>query len=196
MIKKWWTAFIGYHKDDTGFLGRQGTARFTSTFVWIARVSFLALLVTLFFLGLLLYWSIKGYNYYEIMNSGDIIANEYTSQGIPVVREGDKVSYPVEFKNTGIDTTSIREAKIFGNIATGLIQEPIAAFSLANISFFNDEPTQQETLVEVGLPANLPENSYYTIHTTTEYKPNPIRVVGVESETEKFLYLSSDAEIP
>lgn len=203
MIREWWAAFKGEkHKDDNhssdrmGFFANQGTARFTSTFVWIARVSFLALLVTLIFLGLLFYWSVKSYDLFEIQEAGRIHAPEMTSNGVPVIREGEFVTYDVLFRNEGINTLAEREAIIHGNLQTGIVSPPIAGFELARVKFFTTEPVERETIIEIGLPANLPKNSYYSIKTVTSYEPNPIRTVESVSETEVFLYLENGIELP
>lgn len=196
MIKRWWQAFKGADNDRMGFFANQGTARFTSTFVWIARVSFLALLVTLMFLGILFYWSIKDYDLFIVREFGPIQTSEYTEDGIPIIREGDFVTYNVHFKNSGVNTLAEREAIIYGSLETGPQDTPIAAFELANVRFFVSEPIEAESVVEIGLPANLPRNSYYRIKTTTNYEPNPIRTIGVASDTETFLYLEEDFQLP
>lgn len=203
-MKEIWRRILG--SNPTGFNESGATARFTNSFTWAARLAFAALILILAFLGLIIHWLVYPYDSFVISEPGPIITDEFTSNGIPIIRVGEDLLYTTNFCNEGVDTIVFRRADVHG-FYFGPDGQPAtfdkdndvisASYGLSQIDFFNSDPTcVEDFVINVRLPNDLPVGAYYSLRNDNMYNPNPLREIVETSETEVFLYVEEGTKAP
>ena len=151
--------------------------------------------------ALALLWPYADFSYGEV---GPIQTDEYTSEGIPVVRFGQPIRWEQHYCNFEANpTTSIRWADIYGQASgSGFVQTEedlevrTASFAVPAIVFYGYQNACDVTDVFAVLPGYVTTGSYYRLRIETSYKANPIREPVSEAVTDLFLYLDEGEEIP
>ena len=173
---------------------------------WGMRVS-IALLVVSFAMVILwalaVTWPYDKFSYGEV---GQVKTEEFTSEGIPVIRAGEPVTWDQDYCNFEANpTTSIRWADIYGDAtASGFvdlegevsIEDRVASFEVPAIEFYGYQNGCETTEVFAILPDYVTPGSYYKLRIETSYSANPIRRPVSEASTHLFLYIDKDAPVP
>ena len=158
-------------------------------------------------LGILVWATMMLWPYDSIVvgEYGPIITDEYTEDGLPVVREGAVLSYEVEVCSDGSPVRTERWADLYGPF-DGADGEEIIAFdgvtpTSSRLSETLEFPERDDSgcatnVARVELPEELREGSVYAIRNITSYRPNPVRIVENENSTEPFLLLAPGEKIP
>ena len=191
-------------KANTGFNEDYATARYTRKFRFSARIAFGLLLITFAFLGLLIYWLVYPYNADIISEPSDFITEEFTSDGVPVIRKGEPLQYTTDICSSGVSSTINREALIHGQWqdADGDVRADsnagvIASFSLSEIQLFiENDVCIEDFLVQIELPNDIPTGNFYSIQNVSTFRPNPVRTVTSIGETQIFMYIDQDQDLP
>ena len=191
-------------KSNTGFNEDHATARYTRKFRFSARVAFALLLITFAFLGVLIYWLVYPYDRDIISEPSDFLVEEFTSDGIPVIRKGEPLRYTTDICSAGVSSTVSREALIYGqwqdlngDTRADSNAGVIASFSLSEIQLFIDSDIcVEDFLVQIELPNDLPTGNFYSIKNVSTFQPNPVRTISSINQTQIFLYLKQGESIP
>ena len=147
------------------------------------------------------------YNDVEITVEGDILTQEYTSDGIPVIRAsefGADLRYSIDYCNSGVDVRTVRWLDSYGPFDTVTdIKNDLDDFSSSRFLSETLYPATEggtgcfedlEVVVTIG--NGPPTDVYYRLSTTTYYYPNFLAKVELNSSLELFYYASEGADIP
>lgn len=131
---------------------------------------------------------------------------ERTSEGVPVVRQGQPLRWEVPFCNRGVNTYSERWMDIYGKATeSGFVDTTshpdvrTASFGVPPVVFWAKDAGQSEcgeAEVYAIIPSYVAPGSFYRFRVVSSYEPNPIRTVNVTSETELFFYAGVDDGTP
>ena len=150
---------------------------------------------------LLMTYPYDNFSYGEV---GPIITDEYTSDGIPVVRLRDELRWNQQYCNKGASpTVSLRWLELYGNSQdAGFVNledstdEPLLGVSVPTVEFFAEQNVCETAEVFSYMPRYLSAGGYYKFRIETSYKPNPIRTITESTETELFLLLREGDPVP
>lgn len=169
----------------------------------INRVSAVILVVAVLLISLILLAFTWPYNDFTYGTPGQLVTNEHTSTGIPVIRQGEQLIWDQPFCNKGVDTYSERWADVYADVsATGLVdlesddQERVASFQVPSIVFYGQEPVCATSKVYSILPNYVSAGAYYRFRIDTHYHANALRTIDVHVQTERFLLLKQGDPIP
>ena len=166
-----------------------------------ASVTIAAAIVVAVLALLAITWPYDDYSYGQ---PGPIKTSEFTSSGIPVIRQGEAIVWDQEFCNRGVDTLSTRWADIYGQandagfatIKAADKEERVASFEIPSIVFYGYQDICDTTEVYAILPNYVSAGAYYRFRVETSYQPNPLRKITATSTTELFLLLAQGQAIP
>ena len=144
---------------------------------------------------------VRPYNLANIDQPSTLITEEFTSDGIPVVRVASPINYTTSFCNDGVDITTVRFVDSYDSVeATEHAFEfagRTSSFLVGFSTFYANEPgCVNNRNVKVTLPLFVAPNAYYKLRTDNSYDPNPLRTIVNTTETELFYLAIQGSELP
>ncbi len=137
-----------------------------------------------------------------ITQPSDIIAEDYTSEGYPVVYAGETLKFMIAFCNPGLN---IEEAMWFDSHESfdpsvpSPTEEPTGAWHLADREFYFNEPLCLEdpipTDVRTAGNSAVP-SGYYSFRGMNVYHPNPFLTRTNVTVSEIFYFANRGEELP
>ena len=178
----------------------------STSFTWLSRITGMIMALALCFLLVVVYWLTVPYSDIELGDRGPIITEEFTSDGVPVVREGSPIMYEQRFCSTGIGSTVNRWMDVYGPY-TGVPAAELkrsVSFEIPRVVVEADiEPSGDLRCDTVTSREPIPDyinaGAVYAFRIEVSYHPNPMRTVTVSGGTtaeDRFLYLPIGAPIP
>jgi hypothetical protein len=168
------------------------------------RLGILAIAAAICLILIILFALTWPYDKFSYGEPGKLKTDEFTSEGIPVVRQGERIVWDQPFCNRGVDTLSNRWADIYGQandagfatIAPANKEERVASFEVPAIIFYGYQDLCGTTEVFAILPNYITPGAYYRFRIQTSYEANPLREITSTTTTELFLLLEQGQAIP
>lgn len=164
----------------------------------------LAMVVIVSFVTVQLIWLLWPYDNLNYGKPGAIATEEYTSEGIPVVRIDGLLRWDQSFcsENTG-PTVSRGWLDLYGQASftqfPGFQQDMkkrTASFEIPSTIFWVNQNVCATTTISLKLPNHIPTPGVYQFRLETSYEANPVRSPVASLTTRSFLLLDADAPIP
>lgn len=160
-------------------------------------ISALVTIVSLVILALMI-WPSQNFDYPQ---RPKVISSEFTSDGTPVVREGDDLQLEISFCNNGTNTYTRRWADLWAPLVEDGPLRRLGAFEVPAIQSFSGDNDRDVGCIynaeqPIGLPSYLDPNRYYEFRLRTEWQVNPIRVDHVSTVSERFYLAEAGASTP
>ena len=204
-----WDRLKGMDARDlpTGFDEKHGNARYTSAFSWLARFVLLFLAIIVAWSAVLGYWMLRPYDEVTLGPRGPIQTEEFTTEGVPVVRVGQAITYEQPFCNEGpTDTRVERWLDVYGAYV-GFdpdTTERSVSFDVPGLTTYGaaTDPDREECIVVTSralIPDYIYPGAVYALRLSISYDPNPVRTVVINpafEDSHLFLYLPEGAPIP
>ena len=166
-------------------------------------VGYCVLFVVMFLIGLAAWvtWlSVKPNSDFSFEKPFEVISEETTSDGIPVVRVSDPLLLEISFCNFGVNTETRRFMDLHGMLPDSDELVALGAFELDPVQTFSGTIDRNVGCLEVEQPVNLPDSLdadvFYKFRNDTSWRVNAIRVDSEEESSELFYYASDDAVLP
>lgn len=147
------------------------------------------------------------YNDVSVKWEGGIEAEEWTSEGIPVIRSseyGGYLHYKLDYCNTGVDVRTVRWLDSYGPEGSAPdLNPPRDAVSSSRFVSETFYPITEvgvgcfENLeVEVRMPHGPPTGVYYRMRSVSTYYPNFLAEVDYTTYSDLFYFAEGDEELP
>lgn len=134
----------------------------------------------------------------------DVVSDEWTEGGIPVVRAGDSLQLQFSFCNHAQDTKSIRWFDRYTGTVPGFDDErddetePVQSLAAPDVLYYSNgvDRCQDDAITETTIPSYIPTGYVYRYRVNVIYKPNFARTVQENFDSTPFLYLGANDPIP
>lgn len=135
---------------------------------------------------------------------GGLDTDEYTSDDIPVIREGESIDYTINYCNTGVDIRTFRWLDSYGSVdQVTNIDAPDDLVSSSRLLFETYYPIYDvgtgcfdDLKVSVQLGFQINTGVYYSLRSISSYKPNFLHQEHYETKSPIFYYAAEDEELP
>lgn len=167
-------------------------------------LSWVLIAIFVFITGTFALAQVWPYNNAFIEQSSGIMSDISTSDGIPVIYEGDKIQYTVNLCNYGVDIYADRWLDSYGpvlpetqNIEVGRDRR-INSELIRESTFYSRDNLGCIDGVSVSLELDQSAQSgiYYKLRTNNTYSPNFMTTVTNTTETDLFYLAEEGQEIP
>ena len=171
---------------------------------WMFRISMTIIGVVLASTVIFTVAQIAPYSDVTVTWTSELEVDEFTSEGVPVLREGEPYTYSIDYCNNGHAIRTVRWLDSFGSVdQVTNIDSPANIVSSSRLLSETLYPTYPEATgcfddlevrVQLGLQINT--GVYYSLRTVSSYRPNFLHEEVYENRSELFYYAEEGAELP
>ena len=171
---------------------------------WMFRISMTLIVGFVIFSVLFTIAQVWPYTDVKVEWISALEADEFTSNGVPVLREGDDYTYTIDYCNDGHAIRTIRWLDSYGSVdQITNIDSPEETVSSSRFLSETIFPIYPEAIgcfegLEVSVPLGFQLNTgvYYVLRTVSSYRPNILHEESYETRSELFYYAAEGQELP
>lgn len=180
----------------------QGQGRYRACNTFICIMLGVTIAMSLFMLVMLL----EPAGQITMGDRSPIQTEEYTSSGVPVIREGQPVMWSQDFCNDGSrDAIVYRWIDVHGqySVFDDIDPQPAISFTIGQVQIYGDTlretGCQTDTAIAQTIPGHIRTGSLYQLRNIVAYDVNAVKSATASTHyqpDQTFLYLDVDAPIP
>lgn len=171
---------------------------------WMFRISMAIIGASLLFSVIFTIAQVWPYNDVSVEWISALEVDEFTSDGVPVLREGEPYTYTIDYCNDGHSIRTIRWMDSYGSVdQITNIDSPEGTVSSSRFLSETIFPIYPEAIgcfedLQVSVPLGFQLNTsvYYVLRTVSSYRPNILHEESYETRSELFYYAAEGAELP